>query len=395
MREKTAAFRNRLGPLGPDGLLALAIVVLVQLELWLGERYQGHPAFPGSRALTAPFLVVAAGALAWRRRAPALTLAVAIGAVAAQSLATGGSEAGGMFALVLIACYSAAAYGSRLWAAAVLAVLGIAVHDLKDPYIHGVGDALFAYLFVAVGLGLGRVLHRRGIRARVLADEARRLASERDEHARRAVVEERARIARELHDIVAHSVSVMVVQALAGQSALNGDGSAARESFQAIERTGRQAMGEMRRLLSILREDHPVPPQPQPDVEQLEELIEQSRTAGLQVELAEHGDRNVVPPGVGLAAYRIVQEALTNALKHAGATEARVTINYTDTHIELQVTNQPGSRPAGPVSELGTGHGIPGMRERAAIYDGELNAQSTSDGGFAVTARIPLADSAA
>ena len=373
-------------------MLAVTLAVLLQGEIWLGERYQGGLAFPGARAVTAPLMLIAALALAWRRVAPTVTLAVVMGMVALQSLLAGGSEAAGSFALFLIATYSAAAYGSHLLLSAALAVAGLVVHDLKDPYIHGVGDALFAFLFVAVGLVLGRALHGRGARARVLAEEARRLRVERDEHARQAVAEERSRIALELHDIVAHSVSVMVVQALAGQRALDGEEPAARESFSAIERTGRQAMAEMRRLLSILREDHVVSSEPQPGVERLPELIEASRCAGLDVELDEQGDPPSVSPGVGLAIYRIVQEALTNSLKHAGQTHAHVTVSYANAHVDLAVRDS--GPPAGGrlVHDFGSGHGIPGMRERAAVFGGELQAAPTEDGGFVLSARLPLED---
>jgi signal transduction histidine kinase len=389
------ALRDRIGPFGRDGLLALALVGLTQAELWMGERYEGYLAFPGSRVATAPFLLVAALALAWRRRAPTACLSVVMCALAVQSLATGGTEAAGTFALLLIATYSAVAYGQRLWLSAAIAVAGVAIHDLKDPYIHGLGDALFAYLFVAVGLGLGSALHGRRARTLRLTEEARRLRRERDQHTRQAVAAERARIARELHDIVAHSVSVMVVQALAGQSALNGEQSVARQSFSAIEHTGRQAMAEMRRLLSILREDHQVPPEPQPGIEQLPELVDQTRRAGLSVQLEQHGDRATVSPGVGLAIYRIVQEALTNSLKHAGPTTAQVTVRYTDTNAEVTVTDHGPIERTDVGPELGAGHGIHGMRERAAIYGGELHAGPTPDGGFSVGARIPLTETAA
>jgi len=244
--------------------LALALTLLLQAELWLGEHYQGQAAFPGSKAATAPFLLVATLAFAWRRSYPTATLGTVMAALAAQSIATGGTEAGGGFLLVLIAVYSAAAYGDHpLWTVGIT-VAGLTVHAVEDPYVHNVGDALFAFTFAAAGFVLGRVLHHRGVRSRLLAEETARVHRERERHTSAAVAAERQRIARELHDVVAHSVSLMVVQSLAGQSALRGDEPEARQALSTIERTGRQAMAEMRRLLTILRDDSEPTAAPQP-----------------------------------------------------------------------------------------------------------------------------------
>jgi signal transduction histidine kinase len=391
MRARAQSFLRKPGPIGPDGVLALALTVLLQAELWLGERSEGHAAFPGSKAATAPFLVVATLALGWRRRYPTAVLAVVMGAVAGQSLATGGNEAGGGFLVVLVAVYSAAAYGDHPWWTIALAVGGLTIHDVKDPYVHGVGDAVFAFTFAAAGFGLGRVLHGRGVRSRLLSEEAERLQRERDERARVAVAAERQRIARELHDVVAHSVSVMVVQALAGQSALSGEEPATRQALASIERTGRQAMAEMRRLLTILRDEREVSAAPQPGVDQLSELVEETRQAGLEVELREEGDGRRVPPGVGLALYRIVQEALTNSLRHsAGRTE--VSMSYAETQVTLRVANQGGNGTRPLDSSASGGFGIAGMRERAAVYGGELRAEPRPDGGYLVEARLPLSE---
>jgi signal transduction histidine kinase len=358
-------------------VLALVLTVLLQGELWLGERYQGHLAFPGSKAGTAPFLLLATVAIGWRRRYPTAVLAVVLGALAAQSLATGGTEAGGGFLLVLIAVYSAAAYGEHpVWTAAIT-VATLVIHDLEDPYVHNVGDAVFAFLFAAAGYGFGLVWRRRAVRSRLHSEE----------EARRAVAAERDRIARELHDVVAHSVSVMVVQALAGQSALQGEEPAARQALTSIERTGRQAMSEMRRLLTLLREERELAPQP--GVAQLPELVEETRRAGLDVDLSEEGDAGGVPPGVGLAIYRIVQEALTNSLRHSPGSHTEVSLRYGGGHVALRVANQ-GSN--GNAALSGGGFGIPGMRERAALYGGELSAGPGESGGYVVEARLPLSE---
>jgi signal transduction histidine kinase len=396
MRARAQEFLRRPGPIGPDGALAIALTILLQAELWLGERYQSGPAFPGSKIGTAPFLLIATMALAWRRRHPTLTLATVMGALAVQSVATGGTEAGGGFLLVLIAVYSAAAYGEHpLWTVAI-AVGGLAVHDLEDPYVHTVVDVAFPFTFAAAGFALGRVLHHRGVRSRLLAEEAARARGERDRRASEAVAAERQRIARELHDVVAHSVSVMVVQSLAGQSALQGDEPETRQALRTIERTGRQAMAEMRRLLTILREDREPGAAPQPGAGQLGDLVEETRRAGLDIDFREEGDGRRLPPGVGLALYRITQEALTNSLRHSGNGHADVLVTYGDRHVTLRVANANGNgaAPSG-VSDAGGGFGIPGMRERAALYGGDLRAGPGDGGAFVVEARLPLSDSVA
>jgi signal transduction histidine kinase len=376
VKARAQSFLRTPGPVGPDGALALALTILLQAELWLGERYQSNLAFPGSKAATAPFLLAATLAMGWRRRYPTAVLAVVMGSLAAQSLATGGMEAGGGFLLVLIAVYSAAAYGEHpVWTAAI-SVAGLTVHDLKDPYIHRANDVAFPFAFAVAGFVLGRVLHRRGVHSRVMSEE----------QARRAVAAERERIARELHDVVAHSVSVMVVQALAGQSALRGDEPEARQALTSIERTGRQAMSEMRRLLTLLREEREL--SPQPGVAQLPELVDETRRAGLDVDLRQEGDGARVPPGVGLAVYRIVQEALTNSLRHSHESHTEVRVRYADGHVALRVANQ-GTN--GSAALTGGGFGVPGMRERAALYGGELTAGPV-DGGYVVEARLPLSE---
>jgi signal transduction histidine kinase len=234
----------------------------------------------------------------------------------------------------------------------------------------------------------GRELRRRrralaGLRAR-----AGQLEREREEKARMAVTEERARIARELHDVVAHSVSVMVVQAQAGPRLL-AEPEQARGSFHSIEAAGREALVELRRLLEILRTpDEELAVGPQPGLGSLPSLIAHVRQAGLAVELRVEGEQVLLPPGVDLSAYRIVQEALTNTLKHAGRARAEVVLRYGGRVLELEVVD---NGVGAPVSVNGSGNGLIGMRERAALYGGVLEAGTRDQGGYAVRARLPLA----
>ena len=222
------------------------------------------------------------------------------------------------------------------------------------------------------------------------ADEARERAAraerEREERARTAVTDERARIARELHDVVGHSVSVMTVQASAVRRLLREDQEKEREALEVVEQTGRQALAEMRRLVGVLRRPEEAPAlAPQPSLEFLEKLVAHVREAGLPVDLRVEGKPAQLAPGVDLTAYRLIQEGLTNALKHAGASHAEVIVRYGDDDVELLVADD--GRGAGDGD--GGGHGLVGMRERVTVYGGELDAGPRADGGFELRARLP------
>jgi signal transduction histidine kinase len=242
---------------------------------------------------------------------------------------------------------------------------------------------LFMTIFAAAAWGIGRAVGERGRRAVDLEERAGQLERA---HAD-AVAHERATIARELHDVIAHSVSVMTVQAGAARLLLDEDPPRARESLVAVEETGRQALGEMRRLLGILLGDeHETDLAPQPGIADIDALIEHVRAAGLPVDVVVEGDPKRLAPGIDLAAYRVVQEALTNALKHAGAARAQVSIRYRANVLELAVTNNGTAR----VNGRSGGHGLIGMRERVALYGGELEAGPRAGGGYAVRASLPL-----
>jgi signal transduction histidine kinase len=224
----------------------------------------------------------------------------------------------------------------------------------------------------------------------VLGDRDRRLRfaeRERDLAAREAVVEERARIARELHDAIAHDVSIMVVQAGAERRVLDGANTATREVLETIEQIGRGALTETRRLLGMLRGDANEPLTPQPGLTEVPTLVGQLREAGLPVELQLEGERRELPIGIELSAYRIVQEALTNALKHAGDARATVRISYRTDALELEIADDGAG---GITRASGGGHGLVGMRERAALYGGRFDASRNPDGGFVVRVLLPI-----
>ena len=332
------------------------------------------------------------GPLAVRRRLALPVLAVTLGAALAQSLADPDADvAGVLIVAIIVAAYSVSAHSSSGVAVAG-AILGLAA---LSGSVHlqggGVGNYLFANaIFVGAWLA-GFALRVRHLRAEALEQKTVVLEQEQETRARDAVAEERARIARDLHDVVAHSMSVIVVQAGAERLALPEEATSTREVLRAIEETGRQALVEMRRLVEMLRTDEDeLTLAPQPSLVHLELLVQQVREAGLPVELSVEGEPRALPPGVDLSAYRIVQEALTNALKHAGPARARVTLRYSPDLLELEVADNGAGVKS---SAQGGGHGLVGIRERVAVFGGVLEADRRGEGGYRLRATLPLGPS--
>ena len=301
---------------------------------------------------------------------------------------------------ILILLYTLAAYCSRrvsVWGLAVClagSAIGVARwwSTLPSQDVPGrlaaeavlfAGPALLAWV-------LGDSMRYRRAYYASLEDRAARLERERDAQARVAAVAERARIARELHDVIAHNVSVMVVQADGASYALATDPGRAKEALAAISATGRQALAEMRRMLGVLRREEEGASSeraPQPGIGELGELLDQARMAGLPVSFTVEGVPQPLPGGVALAAYRIVQESLTNTRKHAGpVASASVVLRYSDAALVLAISDD-GRGAAAPD---GAGHGLTGMRERVAMYGGSVAAGPRPGGGFEVVATLPL-----
>jgi len=271
--------------------------------------------------------------------------------------------------------------------AGLVIVQGIAVvvgHN--DPRQKG-GDYLWLAIVFAVAWTVGFGIGGKFREVDEAKERAERAEREREERARRAVADERARIARELHDVIGHSVSVMTVQSSAVRRLLEPDQEKERAALLVVERTGREALAEMRRMVGVLRRPEEAPAlAPQPSLEQLERLVEQTRDAGLPVELRIEGAPKQLPTGVDLTAYRLVQEGLTNAIKHARAQRAEVVVRYSDGHVELTVSDD---GPGGGDGDKG-GHGLVGMRERVSVYGGELEAGPRPEGGYRLRARLPV-----
>jgi signal transduction histidine kinase len=250
-----------------------------------------------------------------------------------------------------------------------------------------IGDFFFINLIFGVAWIVGFSLGRKFEEADEAKARAVRAEREREERALAAVAEERARIARELHDVVGHSVSVMTVQASGVRRLLRPDQEREREALLVVERTGREALAEMRRMVGVLRRPEEGPAlAPQPSLDHVNRLVDQAREAGLPVELHVEGDAIQLPAGVDLTAYRLVQEGLTNALKHAHATRAEVFVRYGDG--QLEVTVRDDGRGVG--NGDGGGHGLVGMRERVSVYGGELDAGPQPGGGYRLRAKLPL-----
>ena len=337
------------------------------------------------RALSDParafVLVVMTVAVAWCRRAPVAVLAVEVAGVA---LLTNRLiwPAGIAF---LIAAFSAALYSDRRLIVAGL-LLAAAAWLLAFGGQVNVPSSLVPVLMLAPVWLAGDAIRRRERRARASAERADRLV--RDQEA--ALRAERARIARELHDVVTHSVSVMVLQTGAARQIMKQDEARSRALLESVEASGRSALEELRHLLGLLSDQEGgAPLSPQPGVSEISSLVEQVRGAGLPVELAVEGRPRAVSAGVSVSAYRIVQEALTNVLKHADGAPTQVVLRWADAALELEIIDS-GAPDGGHQPNGSAGRGLAGMRERTTMYGGTLDAGPRPDHGYMVRVRIPL-----
>jgi len=326
-----------------------------------------------------------------RRRYPSGSL-VTIGIAISASSFVDGRLANHPFVSFLFGLTVCALFGTRPnrthavgGLAFILAVATLVTYN--DPQGEAAGDYLWSFVTFTVAWIVGFAVAGK----RRETDEARERATlaerEREERARRAVADERARIARELHDVVGHSVSVMTVQASAVRRLVDPDQEKIRDALQVVEETGREALAEMRRMVGVLRHPEEAPAlAPQPSLEQIEKLVAHTREAGLPVELRIEGNPVPLPTGLDLTAYRFVQEGLTNAVKHARADRAEVVVRYANGHVELTVSDDG----CGAGTGEGSGHGLVGIRERLSAYGGELEAGPQPQGGFRLRATLPV-----
>jgi signal transduction histidine kinase len=366
-----------------DWMLAVGIIGLAEVQAWTAGNLDLT-----QKTLSAVFSALFLPLLIWRRRRPLVLLGAMVAATIANFWLPDAGQGEAFGILVLVGVYTAAAYtGGR--AALVATGLAVALWILvtaSDPDGIYLGGLVFFGIVVGGPFVVGRLIRARRQRETLLEERAVVLEREREERARAAVAEERTRIARELHDVVAHAISVIILQGRGGRRLLHEDPEEARRAFDTIERTASQALGEMRRLLGMLRAgDESLALAPQPSLSALDALAREVTDAGLPVEVKIVGEPVALPAGVDLSAYRIVQEALTNALKHAGPARANVSVRYGEGELEIEILDDGSASANGD----GTGHGLLGIRERVNVYGGSFEAGRRTIGGYAVRARLP------
>ncbi len=368
-----------------DITLAVAVGVLGQLEAWSGV---GSTHRQGPLWVQALLYAVTAALLVGRRWRP-LACLTAMVVVSVVEFALVGSPEGFSVALApVIATYTVANQldRRRSWLGLVLTVALHVAWTALDPMTGSFGEQVSALVWMSpavIAWLLGALV--RGAR---LNAEQRRI--NREQRASHAVAEERSRIARELHDVIGHSVSVMTVQASAVRRRLRADQVVEREALETVETVGRSALSEMRRMVGVLRQEGDSPElEPPPGLSQLGRLVEQFRGSGLPVSLTVTGPSRELAPGLDLTAYRLVQEGLTNSLRHAHRPHgAEVVVSYEDDRLEVSVCDDGQATPDGGRQEGGTG--LLGMRERVAVYGGSLVARTRPEGGFELVATLPL-----
>ena len=384
----------RLARTKGDALLAGGLAVLYVLEaIAAGQNLWRGPGAPWLAALASLVFIVS---LAWRRRLPLVVFALAFIPMALAW--TGPQQAPNAFTFgLLVAVYSVGAHtggpSAVVGALGVAAVFALAV--LEDPAaVESYGDLGFLLLVIGGPWFAGVAIRLRREQEHRLERRAVHLEHDRDEQIREATTAERARIARDLHDVVAHSISIMLIQARGGRHALASDPAGARAALDAIEAVGSQALTEMQRMLELLHDGEPGAPSlaPQPSLRHVEALADEVSRAGMPVAVSVEGERSELPPGIDVSAYRIVQEALTNALKHAGPATAQVAIRFASDSLDLEIVDTGGGVVRSDPGGTDAGHGLTGMQERARLYRGIVEAGPRPEGGFAVRAHFPLGE---
>lgn len=384
----TVAARDALRPLRglsrSEVLWPVAVAAWCQLDVWpTNGANLGHVV--GPRPVLAVLYAVTSLALVWRRRAPLAVLAFITAADVGYYLVYGAPEGLGSVLPALVAWYSV---GRRLpprtvLPGAALILLGVVAHEVEDPIFSMNGLEVVLWFVIAGAWLVGHGFQRR-------AAEASALVAGQQEAAQRAVAEERNRIARELHDVVGHGLSVSILQLVGALGLLEQDQpDAARDRVLNAERSAREALAEMRRLLGLLDDASDATLAPQPGLEQVDRLLADTVSAGAVLNVSVRGEAMTLPAGLDLAAYRILQEALTNVLKHATPPTADVVITYGQDDVRLEVRDHGSAAHGGGTLDT-AGRGIAGMRERTRLYDGDLQVGPVEDGGFLVRARLPV-----
>jgi signal transduction histidine kinase len=391
------SIRQALGHLNPV-LLDAAVALL--LFGGMAAKLAGHGHLPAGQHATTPLDWVLAAfivaPLVTHRRFPRSSLAVCLAAVIWYAVGRPPAYPG---LAVFVLTFDITLHSSRRVALTALFASAVAINLsvwLQPASVASTATWVASELGIAVAWLAAENLRVRRVRWTELHARAERLEHEREDEARRAVTEERLRIARELHDIIAHSMSVIAVQSGVGNHVIDTQPDQAKQALAAIEATSRSALTEMRRLLGVLRQEGEPRGSlvPAPGLADLTCLVAQVQDAGLRVWVHVEGRQRPIPPGVDLSAYRIIQEALTNVIKHAASASAGVTVSYRADSVTVEITDEGLAAPAAPAvrARLNPGHGIIGMRERVAVFGGEFAAGPIPGGGFGVRARFPIAE---
>jgi signal transduction histidine kinase len=380
------ALRRRLLDIAPT----VALIALGGAQLLADYHGSG---FRGPHGANAAFLIAVCLPLLVRRRHPVVALT---GVLVVQAGWVGAYYHGSHqppfepFAAVVVACFALGLHADRRGLRAGLAVFALLVLATAVVLAVGgstVGNALPVLIWWGAAIGIGRGLRERQALVELLRERSARLERDRERDMADAALEERARIARELHDVIAHAVSLMVVQASAERRLLDPDQRRTAATLETIESSGREALGELRRLLGVLRARGRERLAPQPGLDALPELLDEGRRGGHEIRFEVEGEPVRLPAGLDLTAYRIVQEGLTNARKHAPGAAIDLTLRWRAAEVEIEVADD---GPGPPSSPNGVGHGLIGMRERASLYGGSLRTGPGAGGGYRVLARLPI-----
>jgi signal transduction histidine kinase len=384
------SLRRRLLDIAP----AAALIVIGVAQMLVDYEGSG---FRGPRSVNAAFLVAVCLPLVVRRRQPVLALA---GVFVIQAVWVGAYYNGSHqppfepFAAGVVACFALGLHADRRGLRAGLALFALLVVATAIVLAVGgstVGNALPVLIWWGAAIGIGRGLRERQTLVELLRERSARLERDRERDMADAALEERGRIARELHDVIAHAVSLMVVQASAERRLLAVDQQRTADTLETIETSGREALGELRRLLGVLRASGPERLAPQPGLDALPDLLEEGRRGGHEITLDVEGDPVRLPAGLDLTAYRILQEGLTNVRKHAPGAAVEISLRWRAAELEIELADDG----PGPLADAnGAGHGLIGMRERVALYGGTVSAAAAADTGFRVLARLPIDGSA-
>lgn len=365
---------------------ALDLVLAVVLGCYAALDALRTTDFPQPHGVSAALVAVSAAFLVLRRVRPLTALTGALGGLAAVYLALGHYEAGAAVLIGVIATYSAGAYGRNLpFTVAVVFAFGVTT-GLRQPAAEALPDMAWSWAVLALALGVGLTARRLRGQSQSAQRQVQQMRQEQQALAEAAARQERQRIARELHDIISHGLGVVVLQAGAAEQVLDRDPGRAREALQLIRGTGLEAITELGTLVALIRDEQPPGRDPQPTLRDVERLAT-TRSAGLAVTVQTDGQPRDLPASVELNAYRVIQEGLTNALKHAPGSAVQVVLRYHPGGLDVEVRDDGTDTAGGP----GSRRGLAGLRERAAVFGGQFEAGRDPQGGWKIRASFPTA----